>query len=160
MNIRAPWFLPAGLRALTALLLLAAMAGGASVRAEVALYEADVVWHEGDAAAREEAFRQALRQVLVKVTGQRHLGEPAQVELLVEYAQALVQQYELRTATVASGDVTVQEPRLWVRFDEAAVDRLVEDAGLPVWSRPRPRAAGLAGRPARRRPAGGRFGKR
>ena len=138
MNIRAPWFLPAGLRALTALLLLAAMAGGASVRAEVALYEADVVWHEGDAAAREEAFRQALRQVLVKVTGQRHLGEPAQVELLVEYAQALVQQYELRTATVASGDVTVQEPRLWVRFDEAAVDRLVEDAGLPVWSRPRP----------------------
>ena len=138
VNTRAPWFVPAGTRALAALLVLIAVAGGASVRAEVALYEADVVWHEGDAAAREEAFRQALRQVLVKVTGLRYLGEPAQVASLVENAQALVQQYELRTATVASGDAAVAEPRLWVRFDEAAVDRLIEDGALPIWSRPRP----------------------
>ena len=138
MNIRAPWFLPAGLRALAVVLVLTAMAGGAPVRAEVALYEADVVWREGDPATREEAFRRALQQVLVKVTGLRYLGESAEVEVLVENAQALVQQYELRTATVSSGGAIVQEPRLWVRFDEAAVDRLVEDGALPVWSRPRP----------------------
>ena len=125
------------LRALAALLVLAVSAG-AAVRAEVPLYEADVVWSEGDSAVRATAFRQALRQVLVKVTGLRHLADSARFEPLVENAQGLVQRYELRTATVPSGDTTVQEPRLWVRFDEAAVDRLIQEAQLPVWSRPRP----------------------
>ena len=138
MNVRASRFGLFGRRALAILLVLAASAGGGAVRAQVALYEADVVWDDGDAAAREDAFRQALRQVLVKVTGLRHIGESSRAGILVENAPALVQQYELRTATVSGGGVTVQEPRLWVRFDEAAVDRLIEEANLPVWSRPRP----------------------
>ena len=125
------------LRALLASLVLA-MSAGAAARAEVPLYEADVVWSEGDSATRATAFRQALRQVLVKVTGLRHLADSARFEPLVENAQGLVQLYELRTATVPSGDTTVHEPRLWVRFDEAAVDRLIQEAQLPVWSRPRP----------------------
>ena len=109
-----------------------------SVRAEVALYEAEVAWSDQGERDRASAFRQALRQVLVKVTGLRRFADTVQIESLVENAQGLVQQYQLRTVEVGLGETSVQEPRLWARFDEGAVERLVREAGLPVWSRPRP----------------------
>ena len=120
-----------------ALALLAAVSGSARCT-EVDVYEAEVPWSDRDADARASAFRQALRQVLVKVTGRRRIADAAALEPLVENAQGLVQQYRLRAVAVGEGETAVQEPRLWARFDEGAVDRLVRDAGLPVWSRPRP----------------------
>ena len=111
-----------------------------SVRAEVALYETEVAWSDHGEGDRASAFRQALRQVLVKVTGLRRFADTVQIESLVENAQGLVQQYQLRTVEVGLGETSVQEPRLWARFDEGAVERLVREAGLPVWSRPRPSA--------------------
>ena len=125
-------------RTILVLLALAGPAGGpAAVQAQTSLYEAEVVWFAGDPAGRETAFRRALRQVLVKVTGLRRLADAAEFGPLVEDAQGLVQQYQLRTAAVGSGAAAVQEPRLWARFDEAAVDRLVREAELPAWRRPR-----------------------
>ena len=125
-------------RVLVMLCAVLALASGASARAEVALYETEVAWSDQDEGDRASAFRQALRQVLVKVTGLRRFADAAQIESLVENAQGLVQQYQLRTVEVGLGETSVQEPRLWARFDEGAVERLVRDAGLPVWSRPRP----------------------
>lgn len=122
----------------TLLVFMASVSGGPSVRAEVALYEAEVAWSDQDAGDRASAFRQALRQVLVKVTGLRRFADTAKFESLVENAQGLVQQYQLRTVELDLGETSVQEPRLWARFDEGAVERLVREAGLPVWSRPRP----------------------
>ena len=116
---------------------LLALAGPAAVHAQTSLYETEVAWSAGDAAGREAAFRRALRQVLVKVTGLRRLAGAAEFEPLVESAQGLVQQYQMRTVAVGSGEAAVQEPRLWARFDEAAVDRLVREAELPAWRRPR-----------------------
>ena len=127
-----------GFPALVTALVLVAAVGGPAPRAEVALYEAEVAWSDRDGTDRAVAFRQALRQVLVKITGRRRLAEEAEVEPFIKNAQGLVQQYQLRTAAVRRGGVTVQEPRLWARFDEAAVDRLVREAGLPRWSRTRP----------------------
>ena len=124
-------------RTILVLLALAGPAGGPAAHAQTSLYEAEVVWSAGDAAGREAAFRRALRQVLVKVTGLRRLADAAEFEPLVESAQGLVQQYQLRTVAVGSGEASVQEPRLWARFDEAAVDRLVREAELPAWRRPR-----------------------
>ena len=129
-----------GARTLAMLLVLAVpvMVGPAAARAETALYEAEIGWSGGEAEERAVAFRRALRQVLVKVTGLRRLAGAAELEPLVENAQGIVQQYQLRTVTVGSGEAAVQEPRLWARFDEAAVDRLVREAGLPAWGRTRP----------------------
>ena len=109
-----------------------------AVRAEVALYEAEVPWFDHNAGDRAGAFRQALRQVLVKVTGLRRFGAAVPIESLVENAQGLVQQYQLHTVELEIGGTSVSEPRLWARFDEGAVERLVREAGLPVWSSPRP----------------------
>ena len=131
-------FSPPGFRALVMVLAFAASAGGPARCAELLLYETEVPWSDRDGEDRASAFRQALRQVLVKVTGMRRLAETARIAPLIENAQGLVQQYQLRTATVRRGEAAVQEPRLWTRFDEAAVDRLVREAGLPVWSRSRP----------------------
>ena len=125
-------------RALVMLLVVMASASGPAARAEVALYEAEVPWFDQDAESRASAFRQALRQVLLKVTGLRRFGETVSIDSLVENAQGLVQQYQLRTVELEIGDARVEEPRLWARFDEGAVERLVRDAGLQVWRRPRP----------------------
>ena len=127
-----------GFRALVTVLVFIVAMGGPGPRAEVVLYEAEVAWSDRDGADRASAFRQALRQVLVKMTGMRRLTEAVEIEPLIENAQGLVQQYQLRTVAVRRGDATVEEPRLWARFDEAAVDRLVREAGLPMWSSTRP----------------------
>ncbi len=131
-------FPPPGFPALAmALVLIVAVSGPAS-SAEVALYEAEVAWSDRDGTDRAIAFRRALRQVLVKITGLRRLAGASELEPFIENAQGLVQQYQLRTVAVRRGGATVQEPHLWARFDEAAVDRLVREAGLPSWSRTRP----------------------
>ena len=125
-------------RALVMLLAFLVSASGPAARAEVALYEAEVPWFDQDEASRADAFRQALRQVLVKVTGLRRFGDTVSMESLVENAQGLVQQYQLRTVELELDGTSVQEPHLWARFDENAVERLLRDAGLQGWRRPRP----------------------
>lgn len=125
-------------RALVVLVVYMAWASMPAARAEIALYEAEVPWSDQDAGDRAGAFRQALRQVLLKVTGQRRFADTVPIESLVENAQGFVQQYQLRTVELELGGTSVQEPRLWARFDEGAVGRLVREAGLPVWGRPRP----------------------
>ena len=117
---------------------LTASASGTARGADDVLYEAEVPWSDQAGGDRAGAFRSALRQVLVKITGGVRLAETAALEPLVENAPALVQQYRLRTAEIGRGESAVQEQRLWARFDAGAVDRLVREAGLPVWGSPRP----------------------
>ena len=124
-------------RVLAVLLFLAALAGGPGAHAETALHEAEVPWSE-DAGSRADAFRQALRQVIVKVTGRRGFADATPFDSLIENAQAFVQQYQLRTVETGFGEAGAREPRLWARFDEEAVGRLLREAGLAVWSSPRP----------------------
>ena len=125
-------------RVLAVLLVLAAAAGGPGAHAETALHEAEVPWSDRDAESRAGAFRQALRQVIVKVTGRRGFADATPIDSLVENAQAFVQQYQLRTVEAGFGEASAREPRLWARFDEEAVGRLLREAGLAVWSTPRP----------------------
>lgn len=124
-------------RVLVVLLVFLASTSSTTAHAEIPLYETEVAWSDQDS-DRANAFRQALRQVLVKVTGLRRFADTVQVDSLVENAQGLVQQYTLRTVEVMLGEKSVQEPRMWAQFDQAAVDRLVREAGLPVWGRTRP----------------------
>ena len=129
-----------GLRlpAMAAVLVLILSVGVPAAHAETTFYEAEVPWSEQDAGDRTEAFRQALRQVLVKVTGRRRFADATLIESLIENAQGFVQQYQLRTVDAGLGETGGREPRLWTRFDEEAVGRLLREAGLAVWSSPRP----------------------
>ena len=76
------------------------------------------------------ALAQAMRAMLVRLTGSRRPEESPGVPEAVASPERFVQQY-----LFASGDGR----DLTVKFDPGAVDRLVEQLGLGRWSRVRPR---------------------
>ena len=87
------------------------------------LYQAEVEF-EGE---RDEAFRRALGEVLVRITGRRDAPGRPEAEPLLSNAAAYAQQFR----QPASG-------RLWVAFDGAALERELARLGLPVWGAERP----------------------
>lgn len=75
--------------------------------------------------SRDAAFVEALRTVLVRVSGQR--DAPARVGAEVNSPRQYVQRFGFTTEGV-----------LEVGFDSVSVDRLLSEAGLPIWGRERP----------------------
>jgi len=105
------------------------MAMAAPARAaEVAdLYTIRVPVDQGEPDWREQAYRRALSQVLVRVTGQRAAAGDAGLNALFEDPARLVQGYR-RGA----------EETLWVSFDGRAIAARLRDAGRAVWGSERP----------------------
>lgn len=116
-------------RTLVALLLFACGLFAASARAVRVddLYSASVPLADGSAEATRAAFGEALRKVLVKVTGQAGAGEDPGVMNQFGDPEAMVQQFRRNGAG-----------SLWAQFDSVALRRRLEGAGLPVWGQDRP----------------------
>lgn len=89
------------------------------------LYAATVPVGDGSAESMKAAYAEALRRVLVKVTGRRDAG--AQLAGRFGDPEPLVQQYR-RDGSGA----------LWAQFDPAAIRRGLDAAGEPVWGENRP----------------------
>ncbi len=87
------------------------------------LYEAEVAF-EGD---RPAAFRAALGEVLVRITGRRDAATMPGLEPLLAGASAYVQQFR----QPAPG-------RLWAAFDGDGLSRELARLGQPVWGAERP----------------------
>jgi len=112
------------------------------------LYEAEVPVEDRSAERRTSGIAEALRTVLVKVTGDRSVVSHPGVAADLGQAYQYVQQYRYRpapepvTAEPPAEAVAETEPGwlLWARFDAAAVDRLLQARGLPVWGETRPDA--------------------
>jgi len=120
-----------------AVLVLALSASSASVvhaDAGGELFTAEIVVADEGSETRNAALSEMLESVLVRVSGNTGIaGQPAARDILAS-APSLVQQYRYRTS--ASGGKTVRH--LWARFDQAGVERMVRERGLPVWvQRPR-----------------------
>jgi hypothetical protein len=75
--------------------------------------------------SQEAAFAEALRTVVIKVSGQR--DAPARLGSALANPRQFVQRYG-----VTEDDV------LQVGFDDVSIDRLLIEAGLPIWGRERP----------------------
>jgi hypothetical protein len=124
-----PRWLPAPLRAASVLLLAACLGcvqpAAALTRAE--LYQASVPAPERGEAAQSAAFAQAMRVVLVRVTGRRTAGDDAALAPLVGEARRYVQQYR-----------AAPDAQLIVAFDGSAIDRWLAQNGQPIWGRDRP----------------------
>jgi len=89
------------------------------------LYEVTIPVQGQDALSREAAITAAFKQVLVKVSGVR--DNKIKTESVQQYVAQY--RYERLGETETKG--------LWVKFDQAGVDRLLLDQGLRVWaSRP------------------------
>jgi hypothetical protein len=104
------------------------------------LYEAEVPVTGQDAAQRQEAMKAALAEVLVKVSGNRSIGEQAGVPELIQNAPQYVQQYIYRNAPPEPGMRAPQPPQrvLWVRFDRDVLNRVLRQANIGVWGKARP----------------------
>ena len=126
--------------ALSLLVFAAGPVGAADVEG---LYEAETPVRGQDPAERLAALRLGLAQVLVRVSGERDAGQDPLLAPVIKDAQRLVQVYRYRQVEPAAGPDGIERTErpgliLWARFDPAAVDRALRDAGLPVWGRSRP----------------------
>lgn len=75
--------------------------------------------------SQDAAFAKALETVLVRVSGQR--DAPARVGAALANPRSYVQRYGI-----------TQENVLQVGFDDVSIERLLIEAGLPIWGRERP----------------------
>lgn len=97
------------------------------------LYQAEVPVTGRDRPERGEAFQEALRLVLIRVTGDRDVVDTESAAPLLETAARYVRQF--RYSERADKEFPY---RLEVVFDGQALERAVAAQGLPVWGRRRP----------------------
>jgi hypothetical protein len=110
-----------------ALVCALAYAGSAAVCADVAVYQATVPLAGPAEADRNAAFGDALRTAAVRASGQRDAGTRPAVASAAADPTRYVQQYS-----------TTADRMLKVGFEPAAMDRLLQQAGLPFWPLERP----------------------
>jgi len=98
------------------------------------LYQTTVPLTDRSDAAQSVAFQNALKVVLVRVTGRRTAeADPAFAPLLTN-ARRYVQQYR-----------GASDNQLWVSFDGSAIERWLTQNGQPLWGHERPSTLILVG---------------
>jgi hypothetical protein len=100
---------------------------GALAVTRTEMYQATAPVTDRSEAAQSAAFQNAMRTVLVRVTGRRSAGEDAALAPLISNARRYVQQYR-----------TAADSQLWVAFDGPAIERWLTQNGQPLWGRERP----------------------
>ena len=102
--------------------------GGAALaltRAE--MYQATTPVTDRSEAAQTAAFQNAMKTVLIRVTGRRNADEDPALSPLVSNARRYVQQYR-----------AAPDSQLWVTFDGAAIERWLTQNSQPLWGHERP----------------------
>jgi hypothetical protein len=95
--------------------------------ADVSVYQATVPLKGNTAADRSAAFGEALKSAAVRASGRRDAGSNATIAAAASDTTRYVQQYS-----------TTSDRMLKVGFDAKAMDRLLQQAGLPLWPLERP----------------------
>jgi hypothetical protein len=94
-------------------------------RAEI--YQALAPVADRSEAAQSSAFQNAMRTVLIRVTGKRSADDDPNLSQLVANARRYVQQYR-----------AAPDSQLWVSFDGPAIERWLTQNGQPLWGHERP----------------------
>ena len=105
------------------------------------LYQATAPVSDESVAKRKPATRQALIQVLIKLTGDRNIAKSGDISGLLEQPDRFVQQfrYQQNQKTDAQGLETGEIVKeLWVQFDEATLNNAMRNYGLTIWGKERP----------------------
>ncbi len=103
------------------------------------LYDVDVPVTDQSAEVRGAAFRQALLVALKRITGLNDVPSNPAVTSALEAPQRYYVEYRYREAdNPVVGAQPAKVPMLSVRFAQNAIQKLVADAGLPLWSSNRP----------------------
>lgn len=121
-------------------LLAVLLAGYGTTAQGVDLYQGEVVVEDQSSQARSEGLSRALAQVLVKTTGNPEAPEVPAVGRFLPQAPQYVQQFQYRTEERPRLDDSppARVMLLSARFDPAAVERILREAGLSRWGQERP----------------------
>ena len=98
------------------------------------MYQATAPVADRSEAAQTAAFQNAMRTVLIRVTGRRNADEDPALSTLVNNARRYVQQYR-----------SAPDSQLWVTFDGPAIERWLTQNGQPLWGHERPTTLMLVG---------------
>jgi hypothetical protein len=91
------------------------------------MYQATTAVSDRTEAAQTAAFQNAMRTVLIRVTGRRSADEDPALGPLISNARRYVQQYR-----------AAPDSQLWVAFDGPAIERWLTQNGQPLWGHERP----------------------
>lgn len=107
-----------------------------AVRAETVanLYQQEVPVADQSASSLKQAARAALEAVVVRVSGERNAAQREGLQVALKQADTWVEQYRYERA-----DSDDELPwRAQIRFSETVVNRMLRQAGLPLWPANRP----------------------
>jgi uncharacterized protein len=103
------------------------------------LREGEVAVQSQSAEAREGALREALAQVLVRMSGDSRVAADPLIRRSLEAAPRLIEQYRYRQEVISeAGEAPRLQLFLVARFEAEGVDRLIDNAGLRLWLSRRP----------------------
>jgi len=105
------------------------------------LYESEKVVPNQSKGARAEAMKTGLVEVLTKISGRPDVGTVPDVVTALENPRNYLQQYryhKIPENSYLTTEAAVGSQILWLRFDETAVNKLLQKNNLPVWGRTRP----------------------
>ena len=98
------------------------------------MYQATAPVADRSDAAYTAAFQDAMKTVLIRVTGRRNADEDPALSSLVSNARRYVQQYR-----------GAPDGQVWVAFDGPAIERWLTQNGQPLWGHERPTTLVLLG---------------
>jgi hypothetical protein len=124
-------------RTIIILILFAFLAQNAHAIKVSGLYQAAVPVADESASKRSPAIKQALIQVLVKLTGDRNIRSNSDIVPLTERPERFVQQFRYRQVENQEQQ-GVQFTELLVEFDETALNEGLRSYGLTIWGQERP----------------------
>lgn len=113
---------------------------GTSTQA-VDLYTGEVPVEDQSSRARQHAMREALAQVLVKLTGDPSAPEREAIQGYLASAPQYVQQFQYRTELRPAPEQDEPPTRvllLSARFDPSTMESILREAELPLWGQQRP----------------------
>src|SRR5712692_7106132 len=134
---------PAALPVMVSIILVAAAVWPGRAQETSDLYQATAIVTGTDMRSRPTGFAQALREVLVKVSGEPRLNKDPRVAELMAHADTLVLSFDyvdqLSGQPRHDEQGTYDRPQnLTVRFDPARIDKALAELGERPWRGTRP----------------------
>ena len=108
------------------------------------LYEAEVPVEGQSREERAYIVREALKEVLVRISGRNAASELAMDTALVPRPTRFVQQFRYRkfeqdeVIPISPDGAKPYSQKLWLLFTEKTVSKLLREHGFPVWGKTRP----------------------
>ncbi len=127
-------------------LLITAFLPSGSVNADIVphLYEVEVPVEGQGREERSYVVREALKEVLVRISGRNEAAVLAEDEALVPRPTLFIQQFRYlkfkrdEVIPAAPDGAKPYTQKLWLRFTKKTIAKLLREQGLPVWGKTRP----------------------